>query len=227
MDHVGRQAFASLNNMANIYYTTGRYELAAGLFFRALAINPQADKTVFRLVQTLNRLERFSQADKILDQCNPRQRQQVMYLNLKGLSLLRKQTPQEALVFFRNSLKTNPDQKDVWLHMGIAYGSMNQLRQSVRYLKKAGQMAPGDPVPLLYLIEVGQVAEDNRLIQRCANQLVADFTVATIHQALDRRANQQYAHIGSQKAVCRTIAAQIDQVAGRINFPNHREGALP
>jgi tetratricopeptide (TPR) repeat protein len=192
-----------------------------------LAINPQADKTVYRLVQSLNRLKRFSEADKILDQCNPRQRQQVMYLNLKGLSLLRKQTPQEALVFFRTSLDTHPDQKDVWLHMGIAYGSMNQYRQSVRYLEKAGQMAPGDPVPLLYLIEVGQVAGDNRLVQRYANQLVADFTVATIHQALDRRVKQQYAVIGSQKAVCRTIAAQIDRVAGRINPLDHRGEVLP
>jgi tetratricopeptide (TPR) repeat protein len=171
MKHNNQGRSMVLNNMANLYYRKEEYRKACELWTMALELNPNNAAFEYRLAMCLTQTGDWASAldyvDKILLK-HPRQRN---FLYQKGLILLKIKRVAEALPYFRQCLKLNPNDTATLASLGIGCRVLGYYDRAEWFLKAAHARDSQDMVVLLWLIETNLMVADREAADLYLQQL--------------------------------------------------------
>jgi tetratricopeptide (TPR) repeat protein len=177
---------AIMNNMAGIYFKKGQHRKAIDLLTRALAIAPDYTKGRYRLANILIATGRWDAASEHIDYLLAVNKFHEGYLNLKGMTALHRRHYDEAIRYFRMSLRSAPFFKQGLMNLGIAYSLAGNFSSAEIYLLRANRVHPKNMLPLMGLIENRLRAVDIRGAQKFADQLIDTYGMTTISNQLTR-----------------------------------------
>jgi tetratricopeptide (TPR) repeat protein len=174
-----------LGNMASIYAKKGDEGKAFYFYRRALAVAPDHLKIQFDLTRHLVKSGIYSDALHEVHELLAKDPHNPRYLNLAGFIFLRLESPQEALPYFQQALKSNPYDAGLMLNAGAALSQMNHPRNADWFFKRAIQMAPGEIWGYFFLIENLVKLNDQQAISNQVDRIAQKFSVRAILAGLN------------------------------------------
>ena len=182
----------ALIGMASIHYSRQNFEKALQLCRRALKIYPASESAAYNSVLALMKMNRWQEASREADQLLTGKPIRPVYLLLKGAILIRLDRSADALGYLRQALKAAPNNRKVFMNIGLALGLNGHFRQAQWFFNRAIQTSPRDIRPYFYLIAAsvnsGQTAE----IEQNTAKLLAAFSVNTIIARLNGSFDDPY-----------------------------------
>jgi tetratricopeptide (TPR) repeat protein len=216
----------SLTNMADIYYRKQEYETAIKLCRRALAINPKNETARYNMILQLLRVGKLKEASENADLLIKTRSNHPVYLDLKGLILLRQKKPDDALRYFKKALTVMFEHPKRLLYTGAALSLLGKYDAADRFLKRAHQLRPDDLSPLFHLIENKLRAGDVASADEYAERLMASGSVSQIQDVLTKAcANDLLVPLSFEMvspAIVRTLKKKADQLRTISAYSNPR-----
>jgi protein O-mannosyl-transferase len=209
---VNKAEIISLANMANIYEKQyGDYKKAIEFYDQILEISPTNQDIRLRLAISLLRLDKISEANENIGKLLSKEPHSAIFLNTKGLILLKENDPENALNFFKKSIKEEPDNTNLILNLGVANFMLKQHSLAEHYFKRAYSKSEGDITPLLFLIENSVRAGNFKKVDKFMEDLLSDFNLSEIQQALQKTKNRDYSWSISTHLIAPLIAQKISE----------------
>jgi tetratricopeptide (TPR) repeat protein len=204
----------SLANMANIYEKQyDDYNKAIKLYYRILEIAPKNQDIKFRLAFSLLKLDRITEANSNIEQLLSKDPDSATFLNTKGLILLKQNDPENALIHFKKAIKKEPDNMNLMLNLGVVNFMLKEYSLSEHYFKRAYSKSEGDITPLLFLIENSVRAEDFKKVDKFMEDLLSDFNLSEIQQALQKKKDGDYPWSITTHLIAPLIAQKISEIS--------------
>ncbi len=205
----------SLKNMGNIFLERGEYIRAVRLFKDALNINSEDRDARYSLVLSLvsigNMEEALENISLLLSKYND-----TNYLSIKGVILLRQQKPEEAMVFFRDFFKSEPDSWKALTGMGVCFSFLGEYKQADFYLKRARLIFPDNFLINFCLIEnrlkMGDISNAELLVER----LISVFNIREIENNLIKISNDRISLPVTRELIAPLIAEKLREKAEEI-----------
>ena len=151
-----------LNNMANLYYRQGKYSKACELWITALNLNPQNGVFEYRLAMCVTKTGDWERALDHVDKLLLKYPRHHNFLYQKGLILLKLKRAEEALPFFRQCLKLNPNDTATLAGLGIGCRLLGYYDRAEWFLRAALARNSQDMMVLLWLIETNLMLDDRK-----------------------------------------------------------------
>jgi Tfp pilus assembly protein PilF len=174
-----------MNNMSGIYFRKGEHQKAIDLLERALSISPDYTRGRYDFAQILMATGNWNEASKHIDYLLEKHDIQDKYLNAKGLILLHQKRYNEAIEYFKQSLKNFYQFRITSMYLGVALSLNGQFSQAERILNRVLQISRDNMLPLLCLIENSIRAEDIPRAKEYARILFDNFEVTAIKDQLE------------------------------------------
>ena len=203
----------ALNGIAGIHYKKGDFEGARDYGYQALEVKPNFDSARKNLVLVLAKLNQWDKIEYQIDFLLRRRKNSKVYQFLKGELLLKQNQPGNALVYFRQALKSAPQDKKILLNIGMALSRLGHYRQSEWFWHRVKKRWPGDIRPYLYLIEVGQKTNNMVQTERYLDDLIARFTLKRLTAEQPHCFEDAGLSNTSRKLICDAVNAKIMSLA--------------
>jgi tetratricopeptide (TPR) repeat protein len=211
-----------LNGIASIYYKKG--DLANSLKYsqKALEVNPAFHAARYNVVLVLAKLNQWEKVNDQIDLQLGRRKNNKEYQYLKGELLLKQNQAAESLVYFRNALKLDPNDRMIWLNIGKAFILMNQYRQAEWFLQRFKTKSPTDIRAYIYLIEIGLNSKNTEKTDHFLEDLFSRFTL----QKLNYEQQHCFEAMGLRPAVRKLICTAVNDKMIRMADKMARMGRL-
>ncbi len=131
-----------INNLAEVYYSQQRYDLALKELKRSLEVDPTYDYTHFGLGEILIRMRRYEEAIAEFRKAIKLRPNRIEYYNNLGAHLANLGRDQEAVEVFEQGLKANPGYFPIYLNLGYTYLNLGDSTQAEKYLKLYLECSP-------------------------------------------------------------------------------------
>jgi len=131
-----------MNNLAEVYYSQQRYDLALRELKRSLEVDPTYDYTHFGLGEILIRMRRYEEAIAEFRKAIKLRPDRIEYYNNLGAHLANLGRDQEAVEVFEQGLKANPGYFPIYRDLGYAYFNLGDFAQAEKYLKLYLESSP-------------------------------------------------------------------------------------
>lgn len=173
------------NNMADVFYRAGNYQMAEDYWRRASATAPAVLKYRYRLARALAGQKKWDSALAEIDVLIKKYPDNIRYLNLRGNILLYQQKPDPALAAFRKCLRLNARDPVVLSNAGFAHLALDSKIQAGYMFRAAADLEPDNDQRLMRLMAINllthNMAQANIYLQR----LLARASVSKIRNALE------------------------------------------
>jgi tetratricopeptide (TPR) repeat protein len=201
-----------LSNMANINLNIGRYRKAANVWKEAIDAYPghaaQAELH-YGLALSQSKMGELEKAFANIETAISKRPNGYKYINLKGYLLLKEKKYEEAITFFRRSLKLRPNYEKGNENMGICLSLMQNYDRAEWFFRRVHVKYPKDLVILLWLIEVNMRAGDKGDVDLYVGKLFAAANVYLIASTLRDVSEENLMSQASQKLLIQEIAGRI------------------
>ena len=176
--------FISYYSIANLYYEKHEYKKAYEYIVKAIDIYPENHNSRFKKVQFLLYQGRLVDAQKEIDSLLSQDGSIAKFLLMKGRLLLLQTKKEEAIGYFRKSLKKNPYDPDTNLYLGVSLILQAQYEKAEMYLQASNNISPGNIYILFALIENSHLS--NRIAKKdfYIDKLFAQHTIKEIKSSL-------------------------------------------
>jgi len=205
----------SLKNMGNIYLKKGDYTNAAGFLKESLYINSEDRSTRYSLILSFVNTGKWEEAldniNLILSKYND-----TDYLSIKGVILLRQQKPEQAILCFKDFLKSEPDSWKALTGMGVCLSFLGKYERADFYLKQARLIFPDNFLINFCLIEnslkMGDISNAGLLVER----LISIFNIREIENNLIKVSNDMTSLPVTRELIATLIAQKLREKAEEI-----------
>jgi len=199
-------AAITLANMAGIHASHQNYEKALVLYDRSIAMDPLYLKSLNDKAKVLTTLGKWDQAKEIMVFLFSKGNSTWDDLNLMGFLLMKQDSPEEALEYFRRANQVSPRNPMVLTNVGVTLSSMGQYQKANWFLKQANQMEKGNIIPLLCLLDNHIKAENSDALKVDVNELLKNFSIEYIQDTLQQISNSKSMVPISSKTIATFIA---------------------
>ncbi len=200
---------AILNNMAGIYLRKGDSPKAVDLIKKALDIDPNYTKGRYDLIQILISCGRWDEASGHADILVAKAQDHEGYLNIKGFILLKQKKPGEAIEYFQNSLRLEPNFKTTLMYMGTALSLKEKYKKADWFFRRANNIPPESIMPLFCLIENSVKAGNMPNARRYTEKLLDSFNIIAVKDQLKRLSHDNLILPVSRKLIAEMIAKEL------------------
>jgi tetratricopeptide (TPR) repeat protein len=170
----------SFNNMGNIKLYGRNYEEAIKLYQAALDIYPGHEKSLHNMTLALIKWGRWEEASEHVDLLILKHASNDLYLNLKGLILIKQKRYIEAKTVLLKALKMAPRNRNAAINMGVVLSLTGKHMNAENLLKRVEQVYPKDITIQFGLIENSLRAGDEMAVDSYLEKLLAEFSVNDI-----------------------------------------------
>jgi tetratricopeptide (TPR) repeat protein len=143
----------SLNNIASIHFTRGDYTEAEKYWQEAIASYPKYKQAYYRLALTQTKLGKWQEASATLSNILFEDYASEGCFRLKGIILLHEKKPDESIDYFRKAVKTNPEDWQNLMYIGLAHTVSGRLDKAHLYLSMAGAKRNSEPLLQVWLAQ--------------------------------------------------------------------------
>ena len=199
-------AAITLANMAGIHAAHQNYEKAIVLYDRSIAVDPLYLKALNDKAKVLTTLGKWDQAKEIMFFLFSKGNSTWDDFNLTGFLLMKQNSPEEALEYFRKANQMSPWNPMVLTNVGVTLSRMGQYQKANWFLKQANQMEKGNIIPLLCLLDNHIKAENSDALKADVNELLKNFSVEYIQDTLQQISNSKSMVPISSKTIATFIA---------------------
>jgi tetratricopeptide (TPR) repeat protein len=199
-------AAITLANMAGIHAAHQNYEKALVLYDRSIAMDPLYLKALNDKAKMLTTLGKWDQAKEIMVFLFSKGNSTWDDLNLMGFLLMKQDSPEEALEYFRKANQMSPRNPMVLTNVGVTLSTIGQYQKANWFLKQANQMEKGNIIPLLCLLDNHIKAENRDALKADVNELLKNFSIEYIQDTLQQISNSKSMVPLSSKTIATFIA---------------------
>jgi Tfp pilus assembly protein PilF len=160
-----------LGNIAGVYYHLEDYGRAEKFWEKAVQIYPGYDFAKYRLALTAVKKNNWDRGLNYIKSIGPDNMEHKDVHNIKGLILLNQRKYKEAFFYFRKCLVNNSYEIRSHINIGAAYCIMGEYQKADLFLTEANKRKPGDVMTLLWLIETGLRAKENKAVNKYTEKL--------------------------------------------------------
>jgi len=206
-----------LHNMSGIYLKKGNSKKAVDLLKRALDINPDYAKGRYGLIQILIDRGRWEEASENADMLVSRRDVHEGYLNIKGFILLKQKKYYEAIKYFQQSLRLEPNFKTTLMYMGAALSLSGEYSRADWFLRRADKIPPESIIPLFCLIENSIKAGNVKDAERYTERLLDSFSIIAVKDLLKRLSHDNFLLPVSSELIVEIIAKKLMERSKEIS----------
>jgi Flp pilus assembly protein TadD len=170
----------SFNNMGNIQLYRHNDEEAIKLYQAALDIYPGHEKSLHNMTLALIKWGRWEEASEHVDLLIVKHAYNGLYLNLKGLILIKQKRYIEAKTVLLKALKISPRNRNAAINMGVVLSLIGKHEQAANLFKRVQRDYPRDLTIQFGLIENSLRAGDEMAADGYLEKLLAEFSVNDI-----------------------------------------------
>ena len=212
--HLKSHRARSLNNMAGIYFRSGDHKNAVIFYERALAEAPDSETYRFRLAVALAHQKKWKTALAHLETLLFRDSRRFEYLDLKGIILMHRLQPIEALRCFHACIRNHSKEFKGYYHAGTALLAMGEPRRAEMLLKFGLGLNPDDLRARLRLVDVdlrtGEAGEAAVNLAR----VIRSTSIESVQTALKELAAEPHFDMESHRALVKAISAEVNKQLG-------------
>ena len=172
------------NNMADVFYRTGNYQMAEDYWRKALASAPSVLKYRYRLALALAGQKKWDSALAEIDALIKKYPDNIRYLNLRGNILLYQQKSGPALAAFRKCIRLNARDPLVLSNAGIAHLALGSKIQAGYMFRAAAALEPDNNQRLLRLIAINLLTHNKARADIYLQRLLSRASVTKIRKEL-------------------------------------------
>jgi tetratricopeptide (TPR) repeat protein len=201
------------NNMAAIYYGKKNYEKAVELWKKASEINPDFEGYEYRIALALTELGHWERASHHLDAVLKKRPTYYDFLMLKGVILLNKKRPIEAVSYFRKWMKEYPDDAKARFYLGVAFDFLGDYNKAEIFFKNA---KPNEFATLLHLINVNLKMGDSKDVDHYFGMLFGLFSLNELETKLKQNFEENFLDAVSRRVLAQEIASKLREKSKEI-----------
>lgn len=173
-------------NLGNLYFKKNNFEKAIWFHKKSLEVDPSFSKGRFDLVSPLIMLGKWKEATLEIDMLIKSQNGHLRsdYFNVKGLTLLWLNKPEDALPYFRIALRLAPWDQSVYLNIGRALSMSGYYKNAEWFLLRVSKNNPSNIIALFCLIENSIKAGEKNSAEKYAEKILYSNDIISINSAL-------------------------------------------
>jgi len=202
-------AAITLANMANIYAAQQNYDKALVLYDRSIALDPLYIMAFYDKARMLTTMGKWDQAKETMTILFSKRKTVWNELNLMGFILLKQDSLEDALKYFRKANQLSPQNPMVFVNIGSAFSVMGLHQKADWFLKQANQMAKENIIPLICLLDNHIKTGNGDDLNADVNELFKNFSVETIQNTLQQLSYSKSMVPISSKALSTFIAENL------------------
>jgi len=192
------------NNIAGIYAKKQDYDQAVKYYQRALTIEPGNTRARFNLVNVLIYTGKINEASEHVDVLLAAHKNSGMYLNTKGLLLLKQKNAVEALSYLKKAWRAYPNNRPIRFNLAMALSLTENYQDAQKLLKQTDYRPAPNITTLFCLIENSVRAGDAAASEAYAEELLSTYKPEIIRQSLNRHL-EGYLQVPLQKELITTV----------------------
>ncbi len=173
-----------LNNIGTIYYRDKKYLKAAKYFKEAIQIRKLYFNAYLHLTRSLIKLNRFSDAKKVIGIIKGKHEKKVSVLNLYGFILLKTGMYEEAYKNFEKCLNISQNNGEYLLNMGSVLSMMGKYRESEVVLKKTVKNSINFFPVLLALADNSIKAGDKKSAEKYISEIFNIYSISILKRKI-------------------------------------------
>jgi protein O-mannosyl-transferase len=174
----------TLSNMARIYAIKQDYEKSMALYDQSFSESPNDLQPMFHKARLLITMGRWEDAKQIVEMLLKQKHIPWDDYNLMGLILLKENDPEQALDYFSRALNRSPRIPEVYVNIGVSLSRMGYYQKADWFLFQADQMAPGNIITLLCLMDNHVKAGNLELLKIDTHNLFRSYSLDYIESNL-------------------------------------------
>jgi tetratricopeptide (TPR) repeat protein len=202
-------AAITLANMAGIHAAHQNYEKALVLYDRSIAMDPLYLKALNDKAKVLTTLGKWHQAKEIMVFLLSKGNSTWDDLNLMGFLLMKQDSLENALEYFRMANHLSPQNPMVLTNVGVSLSQMGQYQKANWFLKQANQIEKGNIIPMICLLDNHIKAGNSDAMNTDLNKLIKNFSIETIQDKLQQLSQSKTMVPISSKAISAFIAENL------------------
>ena len=202
-------AAITLANMANIHAVQQNYEKALVLYDRSIALDPLYIMALYDKARMLATMGRWDQAKATMTILISKRKTVWNELNLMGFILLKQDSPQDALEYFRKANQLSPQNPMIFVNIGSVFSIMGLYQKAEWFLKQANQMTKENIIPVLCLLDNHIKAGNADALNTDVNELLNNFSIEYIQETLQQLSHSKSMVPISSKALSTFIAENL------------------
>jgi Flp pilus assembly protein TadD len=176
------------NNIAAIYHLRGDFEQAAQYWGKSVAsATPKVDRRFrLRLALTLIRLNRLDEAESELNLILTRTPDFVKAMNLRGIILLNRQRPRDALALLRQCIRLEPRNGRLLINIGACFYALGDYQRANLFFSEALRRTSRLRIALLWSIKNQLKLRNGKILDADLEDLIsrapADKIIKWLHK---------------------------------------------
>ena len=191
-EELGKDDAEVLENLGEAYSSLKQYDRSIDVYNRLLAVNKRNVRVLSRIAELYydkGDLDRAYESYERITFLEPAtENARIAYLNM-GNILDDAQRFGEAVDQYKRALAINPKDDAVYYNLGIAYKHLGQPERALESWRKANELKPDNPQPLLAIADYynenkyyeNAMEEYQAILRRWPNLQDAHFNLATIY----------------------------------------------
>jgi tetratricopeptide (TPR) repeat protein len=185
-----------LNNIAGVYYHLGEHRRAGEFWEKAIRIYPAYDFAKYGLAMVSVKADNWDRGLHYLDDIIPENRENSDVLNLKGIMLFYQGRYEDALSCFRKGMIINSDEIKSSINIGAAFCLMGDYGKAGFFLRDVRKRKPDDVMTLLWLIETGLRANDDKSVDLYSERLGSGIKTNELVLLAEKLSAKKYSEDG-------------------------------
>lgn len=133
------------NNLAVLYRKKQMLVLAEQVYLHSLALEPENSNTMSNLAMLYELTERYQEAAVLEDRVAKKRLSNPYYFIMQGNEALERQEADDAITYFRRSLKLQPHVPEAYFGLARSYVLKQDLLQASQYLQSAKRYTDSAP----------------------------------------------------------------------------------
>jgi len=186
------------NNIAGIYAKKQDYDQAVNYYQKALSIEPGDTRARFNLVNVLIYTGKIDEASEHVDVLLAAHKNSGVYLNTKGLLLLKQKNAVKALPYLKKAWRTYPNSRPIRFNLAMALSLTENYQDAQKLLQQTDYRPAKNITTLFCLIENSVRAGDAAASEAYAEELLSAYKPEIIRQSLNRHL-EDYLQVPLQK----------------------------
>ena len=203
--------------MARIHVAQQNYKKALVLYDRSIAMDPLYLKALNDKAKMLTTLGKWDQAKEIMVFLFSKGNSTWDDLNLMGFLLMKQDSLEYALEYFRKVNQLSPQNPMVLTNIGVTMSRMGQYQKANWFLKQAKQMEIGNIIPLLCLLGNHINSGNNDALNTDVDELFKNFSIEYIQDSLHQLDRNNLLVPISSEALAAVIAEKLKLCAASFS----------
>jgi tetratricopeptide (TPR) repeat protein len=135
---------ANYYNLANTYFTAGKYADAIEQYQNAIRLDPKDASARYEIGQAYLRLNRYDEAFAAFNESLKINPKNAEVYHEMGNAYVRQDRTKEALAAYQKAVSLKPDHAEAYFNLGNLYSKLEQMPEAIKAFQQATRYNPKD-----------------------------------------------------------------------------------